>query len=207
MEEKSEFTPEVDGEAPFRVTDLKQYSYCPRILYYHTVLPDVRPVTFKMEAGVAAHEAESDRERRRSLRTYGVAEGERRFDVSLYSPTLLLSGQLDMLIITNEEWIPVEYKDAGREGAHYRLQLYAYGRLLAHCRPREEERRIGRGFIYLIPRRQAVEVSFTGDLRREFEAALETMLAVAERQRMPAAVAQTRKCIDCEFRRFCNDVP
>jgi hypothetical protein len=27
----------------FRVIDLKQYVYCPRILYYQTALPQVRP--------------------------------------------------------------------------------------------------------------------------------------------------------------------
>ncbi|MBK7917055.1 MAG: hypothetical protein IPJ94_12485 [Chloroflexi bacterium] len=39
----------------FRVIDLKQYVYCPRILYYQTVLPDVRPITYKMEAGIQSH--------------------------------------------------------------------------------------------------------------------------------------------------------
>ena len=54
---------------PFRVTDLKQWVYCPRILYYHHCLPDVRPVTYKMKAGVEAGRAEEGREERRSLRT------------------------------------------------------------------------------------------------------------------------------------------
>ena len=55
---------------PWRVTDLKQYVYCPRILYYHTCLPRVRPTTYKMEASIEAHALEPDRERRRSLRAW-----------------------------------------------------------------------------------------------------------------------------------------
>ena len=45
----------------FRVVDLKQYVYCPRIVYYHHCLPQVRPVTFKMEAGLAAQDEEEVR--------------------------------------------------------------------------------------------------------------------------------------------------
>ena len=38
-----------------RVSELRQYVYCPRIVYYSTCLPDVRPVTYTMEAGQRAH--------------------------------------------------------------------------------------------------------------------------------------------------------
>ena len=44
------------GTMTFTVTDLKQYEYCPRIVYYTYCLPLIRPTTFKMEAGVQAHE-------------------------------------------------------------------------------------------------------------------------------------------------------
>ena len=73
---------------PFRVTDLKQWVYCPRILYYHHCLPDVRPVTYTMEAGIEAGRAEEGREERRSLRAYGLASGEREFNVALRSERL-----------------------------------------------------------------------------------------------------------------------
>ena len=59
----------------FTVTDLKQYTYCPRIVYYHHCLPAVRPVTYKTEAGVEAGSAEETRELRRSLRPYGLGRG------------------------------------------------------------------------------------------------------------------------------------
>ena len=80
------------------VTDLKQWVYCPRILYYHQCLPDVRPVTYKMEAGIEAGRAEEGREERRSLRAYGLAEGEREFNVPLASERLGLRGEIDLLI-------------------------------------------------------------------------------------------------------------
>lgn len=187
----------------FRVTDLKQYVYCRRILYYHTVLPDVRPVTYKMEAGIAAHTVAQGRERRRTLRAYGLQSGERYFDVPLFSSELALSGELDMLIATETELIPVDYKAASREGSHFRLQLMAYGRLLEVTRPGVVVRR---GFLYLMQTRTAVEVSFTKQLRRRLDEALGEMRAIAQTQRMPAPTAQCKRCVNCEFRRFCNDV-
>ena len=189
----------------FRVIDLKQYTYCPRILYYHTVLPQVRPLTYKMEAGIAAHAREEGREKRRQLRTYGLRDGQRRFNVPLYNPQVGLSGEVDMVIETETELIPVDYKNAKRVGPHFRLQLMAYGRLLQTADPKSELA-VNRGFLYLIPTRTAVEVSFTAARRRQLERALRTMHAVATRQQMPAPTRKRGRCVDCEFRRFCNDV-
>jgi len=61
-------------EAPFRVTDLKQWVYCPRVLYYAMCLPKIRPTTYKMKAGIEAGQSEEGREERRSLRPYGLKE-------------------------------------------------------------------------------------------------------------------------------------
>lgn len=193
-----------DQPFTFRVIDLKQYVYCPRILYYQTVLPQVRPVTYKMEAGIVAHEQAAGREKRRSLRTYGIEQGQRYFHVPVYNAGLLLSGEIDMVIETAVELIPVDYKQSRRVAKHHKLQLMAYGRLLELADPKEE-RAIKRGFIYLIPQRQVVEVRFTPALRRQLEAALQSMRQIAAVQRVPETAVTPAQCVDCEFRRFCND--
>ena len=46
-----------DLRYPIRVSDLKQWVYCPRVFYYQQCLPDVRPTTYKMKAGVEAGRA------------------------------------------------------------------------------------------------------------------------------------------------------
>ena len=70
------------------VTDIRQHLYCPRIPYYRYILPLERPVTAKMDLGKEEHETTSARESRRSLKAYGIKEGERRFGVDLYSESL-----------------------------------------------------------------------------------------------------------------------
>ena len=194
-------------QAPFtlRVIDLKQYIYCPRILYYQTVLPEVRPLTYKMEAGIQAHIQVEGREKRRSLRAYNLTKGQRHFNVPVSNASLMLSGEIDMVIETDDELIPVDYKQAKKIGKHYKLQLMAYGSLLEHSELKEN-RTIKRGFLYLIPAQKAIEVQFTATLRRKSNEALQAMRAIASHQQMPLSTANPAQCINCEFRRFCNDI-
>jgi CRISPR-associated exonuclease Cas4 len=193
----------------FTVTDLKQYAYCARIVYYHQCLPAVRPVTYKMEAGVEAGADEETRELRRSLRPYGLGRGERHADVYLASEARGLRGRADLVIDTDDnpsgarELIPVDFKlSPGRLGDHFRLQLMAYGALLEETWGAPSRR----GFVYFIPQRRAVEVPFTAELRGRLEAALARMRDIAERERMPPPTRSRGRCEACEFRRFCNDV-
>ena len=64
------------------VTDLKQYTFCPRIVFYRYCLPRIRPITYSMEEGIRSHEEEESREERRSLRNYGLTTGERAFHLA-----------------------------------------------------------------------------------------------------------------------------
>jgi CRISPR-associated exonuclease Cas4 len=188
---------------PFLVTDVKQWVYCPRVLYYHVCLPDVRPITHKMEFGIEAGRAEEGREERRSLRAYGLSAGEREFNVRLQSERLRLRGEADMVITTPEgEVIPVDYKLSTVDGPHFQMQVAVYALLL------EEQRActISRGFLYLIPDRRAEVVPIDKRLRAKTLSALEAMRQMLVSEKMPAPTANLRKCVACEFRRFCNDV-
>lgn len=193
----------------FRVSDLKQYFFCPRIVYYHQCLPQVRPTTFKMQMGTEEGRAEHAREERRSLRAYGLKRGERFFDVDLCSERLGLRGRLDMAIRTDDnaegilEAIPVDYKlTPGRVVTHFALQVVAYGMLL------EEAWGIParRGFLYLIPSRRAKPIDIAPDRREQVRRAVEAMRDIALYERMPPPPNKRGKCTICEFRRFCNDV-
>ena len=193
----------------FTVTDIKQYTYCPRIVYYRYCLPDIRPVTYKMEAGSEAGETEEMRELRRSLRPYGLRRGERHLDVSVTSERWGLVGRVDLVIDTDDntqgarELIPVDFKlSPGRMGDNIRLQLAAYGVMLEEAWGAPARR----GFVYFIPTKRAVEVLFTAELRARFEAALAAMHDIVEGERMPPSARQRARCQACEFRRFCNDV-
>lgn len=198
-----------DEQLVFIVTDLKQYAYCPRVVYYTYCLPLIRPTTFKMEHGVAAHERARGKERRRTLKAYGLTRGERHFDVALESAALGLRGRVDLVVETDEnptgakELIPVEYKNSRRAaGPHWKRQLAAYALML------EEGWGIAvrRGFFYYLPRRRAEEVPIRPKLRVDVQALATAMRQMVAGEKMPAPPKSRRPCVDCEFRRFCNDV-
>src|SRR5437588_10410045 len=98
-------------EPMLRVTDIKQFLYCPRISYWNYVVPIERRLPPKVEYGAADHALLARLEERRKLRAYGLRQGSRRFHVRLTSEILGLTGVLDALLETEEERIPVEYKD------------------------------------------------------------------------------------------------
>jgi len=202
--------PALSGDALlFEVTDLKQWIYCPRVLYYRYCLPEVRPITDLMRAGIGSHSDEVGREERRSLRTYGISVGERAFDLGLRSVALGLRGRLDLAIAVPDratlgaEAIVVEYKDSEKSaGPHFKLQLAAYALLLEEAWGLP----VRRGFIYSIPLRTAEIISITPALRQKVRQTVEAMRVAIAGEQMPEAPASRRPCVSCEFRRFCNDV-
>ena len=96
----------------------------------------------------------------------------------------------------------VDYKLAGKAGDHYRLQLAAYGLLLEETMGKP----VRRGYLYLIPARQAVKVPLTPRLKVQVREALAAMWQIAITEAVPAPTDRRQRCADGEFRRFCNDV-
>jgi CRISPR-associated exonuclease Cas4 len=193
----------LDNTLLFTVTDLKQYAYCPRVVFYEQCLPHLRPRTFKMDAGRDAHEDEQRRAARRKLIQYGVAAGEREFEVRLQVPALHLTGEIDEIVWAEDGTVfPVDYKLAKRVSSHHKVQLMAYGLLIEHT----YDVTVDFGYIYLISKRETVQVPFTTRLRNRVLKMLSEMWELVEREQMPPAAAKPAMCLSCEFRRFCNDV-
>ncbi|HOG48901.1 MAG TPA: CRISPR-associated protein Cas4 [Anaerolineae bacterium] len=187
---------------PLTITDVRQYLYCARVFYHTVYLGATRPVTFKMQEGVRQHEDEAAREERRSLRAYGLREGERVLDVRLASTRLGLSGRLDMAIRSGHEAIPVEHKHStAAVGTHQRYQLAAYAMLLEEAWGRP----VRRSFVYQIPLRRAVEVPIRAGMRRYVSRTLAAMRLVMVHETTPPATRHSGRCRECEFRRFCGD--
>lgn len=185
------------------VSDIKQFLYCARIPFHRYVTRATAVPTVKMAFGKEAH-ARTDRlERRRTLAEFELLEGEREFHVPLRSARLGLTGVLDMLLRAPRELIPVEFKDSvDPPGLNHKYQLAAYGLLV------EEQfgRIVRRGFIHLIPAKEVIEYPITPNMRRHVMRTLAAMRAVVVSDRLPPPPAHLGKCVDCEYRRYCNDI-
>lgn len=184
------------------VSDVKQFVYCPRVVYFTYSLPQRRPTTYKMHEGKLEHEHVAELEERRSLKAYGLAEGERQFNVALYSDRLGLSGKLDMVILVPGEVIPVDFKNSGAGvGLNHKYQLTAYA-LLVEDRWRKPVRR---SFIYLVPLKKAHEVVITPNMRLFVRRTLDRIRDMISGEYLPPATRQKSRCRDCEFKNFCNE--
>jgi CRISPR-associated exonuclease Cas4 len=186
-----------------RVNDLKQYAYCPRIVFYQYTMPVQRKATFKMARGKAVESRVEQLERRRKLREYGLAEGERRFQVWLASPRLGLSGRLDLMIITPDGVFPVDFKDT-RERVHrnHHVQLCAYALLVEDTL----QRPVHTGFIYRVPHADLVPVAITAALRAETMEMMEDIRRMIHSERMLPPTSVRARCTDCEYRNYCGDI-
>jgi CRISPR-associated exonuclease Cas4 len=186
-----------------RATDLKQWAYCPRIVYYAYCMPLPHQPTAAMQRGRDLHERIEFLERRRKLRAYNLSSGERQFEVSLHSRQYGLSGKLDMLVTTGQGRFPVDFKmTRGEVGENHRLQLAAYAVMV------EEQFacKIEMGFIYLIPHRNAVVVPIDAGLRQRLSDSLAEIRAMIQAEHFPAPTPVRGRCWDCEFKNFCNDI-
>jgi CRISPR-associated exonuclease Cas4 len=185
------------------VSDIKQFLYCPRIPFHRYVTRATVSPTAQMAFGKEAHGRTDRLERRRTLAEFALLEGERRFHVPLRSARLGLSGILDMLICAPRELLPVEFKDsASPPGLNHKYQLAAYALLV------EEQlgRVVRRGFIHLIPDKIVFEYAITPNMRRHVQRTLVRLREVLRADRLPRPPSNLGKCVDCEYRRFCNDI-
>lgn len=184
-------------------SDLKQWAYCPRIPYYHYVMPVAFAPTYKMERGRDVEAAVRAMEERRGFHRYGLDRGERRFGVWLRSPALGLSGKLDLLIVTEEAAYPVDFKDTeGGLRYNHRIQLAAYALLVEENLARPAPL----AFVYLVPSRKLVAVAVGAKEREQVMRAASALRGVIAREEMPAPTPARARCVACEFRNYCADI-
>ncbi|MCU0464691.1 MAG: CRISPR-associated protein Cas4 [Anaerolineae bacterium] len=190
-------------ERPLIVEDLKQYTYCRRIVYYQRCTPGIRPRTFSMDAGKEDHLEARQNARRRSFVQMGFEQGRREFDVDIIAADLNLHGKLDEVVTTDTgEVIPVEYKGTNKVAANHKIQVAAYAVLLESARGVT----VKRAYVYLIPLRKAQLMPVKPEDKAHVRGLLAEMAQMVAGETMPPPTSVRSRCAGCEFRRFCNDV-
>lgn len=185
------------------VTDIKQWGYCKRVVYYQRCLPDIRPITYSMRHGKQQHDEQPRHAMRRVLPAQDVASGKREFAVRYVSNALGISGVIDELIrADNGDIIPVDYKNTSTVANNHKLQLAAYSLLVEAC----EQVAVSVGYIYLIPKRKMVRVAITDTLKATVKQIVSSIFTMIDQEWVPPPPENRSLCVGCEFRRFCNDI-
>jgi CRISPR-associated exonuclease Cas4 len=193
----------MQNQISLRVSDLKQFVYCPRVVYYQYLMPVGKKTTFKMDYG-KIEEARIDKlETRRKLKKYGITEGKRLFHLAINSDRLSLSGKLDMLIETKDKYIPVDFKHTrGKPHKNHIYQLCGYALILEDI----YQKKVNHGFVYLIPLEDAVIYEMSNSMKEETKKMLADIRQMLRQKEMPAAADNRSKCYDCEYKNYCGDV-
>ena len=188
-----------------RLTDLKNWAYCPRVVYYHRVMPGPGPMTGKMRSGLGAQELIEKLELRRTLDRYNFAGARRIFGRWLSDETLGLSGRVDLILLREEvgEAAVVDYKlTSGDPGDNHRLQLHGYAVLVE----RAYGVRVDQAFLYRIPDERVFVIPIEKAGRESVVSAVDGIRRMIAEQILPPPTPLRAKCADCEFANYCGDV-
>lgn len=201
------------------VSEVRQWSYCPRVVWHNRWLGERRPQTSRMEEGRADQAERERKEKRRTFAEYRLPAQSRRFNVYLRSERLGVSGVVDAVLeLTNRSidevdsqgldperpyFAPVEYKSTQeRVGRHHLLQLAGCAALLSDITGTS----VPFGYFVSLPNGRASRVELSEKAREEFLSCVQGIRNMVVECRMPEPTPSRAKCRDCEFRRFCNDV-
>ncbi len=186
-----------------RVSDLKQFVYCPRVVFYNYVMPVEKVTTFKMEHGKIAEDKIDRLENRRKLKKYSLSSGKKEFHRQIYSEKYGLSGKVDLLIKTSNSYYPVDFKyTTSQPHKNHLYQLLGYAIILEDI----YKCLVDKGFVYLIPKEDAVIFDLTQDLKTETKNMLDEIRNIVSLQQIPPPAESRNKCLDCEYRNFCGDI-
>jgi len=178
----------------FTAEELRQYMYCPRVIYYRRVLHLKPPPTVKMEHGAKLHS-----------RKPKAGRGEKYLSLHLESRRLGLAAKLDVMEYESGKIAPVEVK-TGRQPRHkvngHILQAVAQAMLLeeAFQRPVEE------AFILYKATGRRAKIKVTPELKRKVLETLAEMRKMLGEELIPEPPAERARCRDCEYRKLCSDV-
>jgi CRISPR-associated exonuclease Cas4 len=204
-----------DEPIPLAVSDVRQWTFCPRVLWHRRMMPHRVRETPKMALGRDAEAALERLERRRGARRYGLAAATRRFSVRLESARLGVRGVCDLVLDVpagvpggggTSRVHPVEVKRTeGGASEHHTVQLAGYAMLLEEQESRPSGS-VDTGFLLLLPAERLVPVALGTEVRAAFERALGDIRAMLTEERFPAPTRHRAFCPQCEYVRFCGDV-
>lgn len=186
-----------------QVSDITQYFYCPRKVYFIKTLGLRIPARHKMNAGKDEHKREHRRiKERKSI--YGFPREEVKdvlHRVPVEDPKHHLHGRVDtVVILKNDKIIPVDVKYSSFRNVrrNWKKQLTAYALLLET----KFEKEVKRGIIYLPQRREQLEVEISQEDKKHIKKDIRKIIKTIASEKMPP-VRRGKKCNYCEMKKFC----
>ena len=186
------------AESFVSVTDIKQYIYCPRIVYFDRVLHATPMFGSQQKDSKELHEDYVSKEMRRKDAVYYSPEfvgAEKLMFTSLSSSKHSLHGNVDCIIKTAMgEYIPVEYKnmnsDKGRVCMQHKYQLVGYALLIED----NFDTTVKRAFVNYIPEKLILQFEITSTMKTFVKRVLGHIRRIIKDEELPPIRVAKYKC-------------
>lgn len=182
----------------FSIEDIRQFVYCPRIIYFRYVLRNIPRTTIKMRKGSDQHEIWRKRQIQRGNKS------DIFFGLYFKSEEIGLCGLLDAIEFDGETAIPIELKTGSNFGdcvaPHHRAQIIAQCVLIESCL----NVHVKHGIVLYSSSRNQFIVDFGDEERLWLEKTLSKMRDIVFFEEVPDVCDLEAKCTDCEYWAWCQ---
>lgn len=188
------------------LTDIKNWIYCPKIVYYHRVLK-IKPKTEKtQEKGKQIHQEETIR----ILRRKGIKKYEKTIyilkqgGVELKSEKLKLKGIIDIIAINqHNEIFPIEIKymktNKGKPWLDHRYQIIAEALLIEE----NYHKPVKKGYIYYTKEQKLIKITITTTEKQYTKHLINKIHQTIKQEKEPKT--KRKKCSGgCGYKWICN---
>ena len=184
-------------------SDIIQYQYCPRFVYFERVLriPQYEEKSFKAMEGRHLHEVKSEQNKAYLRQRIGVQKKMR----NVYLTNEVLRGEVDeVLFLHDGTAAPLDYKFARWEEklySTYHTQLLCYAWLISD----NFGVPVHRGFlVYIRSSNYLLEVPITGEAVDRIKDIVGQIRQILEGCRYPDATRVRSRCDHCTYRNICT---
>lgn len=185
------------------VSLIRQYHFCPRIVYF-ALLTDIKPIYPQHVAfGLAYHEVQERLSKHRKFKKLGIEIEEILLNQFLEDTQLGIYGKVDLALLTPDEIVPVEFKyiQAKKPSYAHILQLYGYGRLLEVACKKPVKRLV----IIHSNNVKLFNIEVTSKIEDDFLKTVTKIKTIVDNAILPDSSASDAKCLQCEYLNFCDD--
>ena len=199
------------GELYISPTDLKQFVFCPRVVFFNRVMR-LRPIMgAQQEAAQKSHDRLMNLEKRRStvlLKLDISRPVKKQFEVPLQSESLGVKGRLDMLVVSADgEYIPIEFKEMYSNRGQVRLDHKYQLALLALMVEEKYDVIIRRGVVYYLKDEAHVQLLITESLKKQCKRYLKRIHNMIETEQVPPPRRLCRsERVGCGYADWCRDL-
>lgn len=183
-------------------SDIIQYLYCPRFIYFEYVLaiPQYEEKSYKAMRGRHLHESKKTINKDYLRKKIGVTEKHQ----EQYLTNKFLRGKVDEVLELNDGTAaPLDYKFAkykDRIFNTYKTQLYCYAWLIED----NFGKPVDKGYlVYTRSKHKLVEVSVTKESKDKVKKAARDIIDIIQKNRFPKATRFKKRCRGCTYRNIC----